>query len=194
MAKLDPVVKKETLFIAWATMICNLIVQVVFLLCQEWDVSVLLGGVIGWLLCVFNFFLMSHDIQLAIETGDETQAKTKIRSSYTFRTLLQLAVVVLALVVDCIHWIPVVTSIFFPRIVISIRQLVERLLGKTESTEAHTAPAADISEEPEDESEDGFEKIVRHFGARTAPDYSPKSTGSPSESSDTDHNEEESNS
>lgn len=190
MAKLDPVVKKETVFIAWSSLLCSLLVQLVFLLCREWDISVLWGGILGWLLCVSNFFLMSRDIQLAVETGDESQAKLKIRSSYTWRTLLMLAAVIVSLIVNCIHWIPVVASVFFPRIVISIRQIVERLFGKKEPEIPLSAAPTQESHEP-DEQEDGFEKILRHFGDKITPDYTAASRDGESADAPSSHDKQE---
>ena len=55
-------------------------------------------------------------MQKAIETGDQSRATGIIRLSYLWRTLFMLGVLVLSLVVDAIHWIPVVASFFYIRI------------------------------------------------------------------------------
>ena len=124
--KLDPVVKRETAFIAAASLVCAAAVQLGFLLFGKWDMPVLLGGIIGWAMAVLNFFIMSLDVQRAVECGDEVQAKMKMRASYTWRMFAMLAVMVVSFVVDAIHWLPVVASVFYPRIVITVRQLWQR--------------------------------------------------------------------
>ena len=68
--KLDPVVKKEVRFMAAASFVCAALVQIGFVLFHRWDVTVLLGGVLGFLMCVLNFFLMSIGVQRAVADPD----------------------------------------------------------------------------------------------------------------------------
>jgi hypothetical protein len=172
MTKLDPIVKKETGFIAWSSLCCTVVVQLIFLAFREWDLSVLLGGAVGWVVCVLNFFFMSLVVQQAVASGDESRAKLMIQSSYTWRTLAILGVIVVSLVTDFLHWVPVVASVFFPRIVISVRQGITKLCGKTQDEPAPTVPVQ--SYEEEEAEADGFERIVSHFGRKITPDYSEK--------------------
>lgn len=166
--KLDPVVKRETAYIAASSFVCAAVIQLVFFLLGEWDLSVALGGVVGWILAVGNFFLMSLDVQRAVECGDENQAKLKMRASYTWRMMAMLAGMVVSFIVDAIHWVPVVASVFYPRIVITVRQLWQKYVLKIpEETPAASAPA-----QWEEDEEDGFEKAVGQFAKKINTDYS----------------------
>jgi|GEM_PF-457968 len=170
--KLDPAVKKESLFIALTTLAGGAVVQLVFLLIGRWNLSVLLGGVIGWAAAAANFFFMSVTVQRAVASGDEARAKQMMSLSYTVRTLGLLGVVALSLIVDAIHWIPVVAAVFLPRAAILVRQLTQK---KEETPAAPSSPAA--APEEEEEEEDGFEKFVGHFAGRINTDYGPAPSG-----------------
>jgi len=168
--KLDPVVKRETAFIAMSSLFCAALIQGGFFLFGKWDLSVLWGGVIGWVLTVGNFFLMSLDVQKAVESDDPQKAQMKMRASYTWRMMAMLAVMVVSFVVDGIHWLPVVASVFYPRIVITVRQLWQKFVLKIPEEVPETASAP--AEWDEEEEEDGFEKALGQFAKKINTDYS----------------------
>lgn len=171
MKKLDPVVRKESGFIALSSLICAALVQAAFLLFEKWDFSVALGGIIGWVLSAGNFFLMSVGVQSAVECADENQAQLKMRTSYTWRMVVILAVMVISFVVDAIHWVPVVASIFYPRVIITIRQLWQRYVRKMPEEEPAAAGAPAVPAEDDTDEEDGFEKALGHFARKIPTDY-----------------------
>ena len=72
--------------------------------------------------------------------------------------------------------VPVVAAILYPRLVITARQMWERSHAKGESAPA--APSAPIPEE-EEETEDGFEKMVGHFAKKIPTDYNVKPDAAP---------------
>ena len=76
-SKVDPIVKKETLWICACVLVGSMLMQAVFLLLQRWDVTVLLGNLLGAALAVGNFFLMSLDVQKAVESDDPQKAQMK---------------------------------------------------------------------------------------------------------------------
>lgn len=165
---LDPAVRRESAFAAIASLIGTVAVQLIFVAVGLWDLSVLWGGLIGLAVSTLNFFLMSLTMQKAIETGDQSRATGIIRLSYLWRTLFMLGVLVLSLVVDAIHWIPVVASFFYIRIAITARQL----LAKKKDPEPASPPAPAVQDEDEGEEEtDELEKLVEHFGRRAKVDY-----------------------
>lgn len=175
--KIDPVVKRESGFIAWSTLLCALLLQAVFLALGKWDVSVAAGGAVGWVLAGTNFFIMSLDVQRVVESSDDAnKAQMRMKLSYMWRMLVILAVVVAALLLPQIHWIPVAAAILYPRLVITARQMWERSHAKGESAPA--APSAPIPEE-EEETEDGFEKMVGHFAKKIPTDYNVKPDAAP---------------
>jgi len=178
--RIDPVVKKETGFILWSSFVCAALIQGVFWLLGRWDFSVLFGGLIGWIMAGLNFFLMSLDVQRAVSEEDPSRAQLKMRASYTWRTVLMLAVMVVSLLVDQIHWVPVFASFFYPRIVITLRQLWERYILK-KTYEEEIRASTPISEEEEEEKEDGFERAIGHFARKIHTDYT---TAAPAAESD----------
>lgn len=175
--KIDPVVKRESCFIALSTLVCALLLQAVFFLLGKWDVSVAAGGAVGWIVAGANFFLMSVGVQRAVESAeDPNKAQMRLKLSYTWRMLVILAVVVAALLLPQIHWIPVVAAILYPRIVITARQIWERSHGEKEP-DAPAAPPEPLPEE--EETEDGFEKMIGHFARKIPTDYSAKPEDAP---------------
>ncbi len=168
--KLDPVVKKEVRFMAVGAFVCAALVQIGFLLFRRWDLSVALGGVIGWAMTVLNFFLMSLGVQRAVADPDSQHAQLVMKASYTRRSLLLLAVMVISFIVDGIHWVPVVAAAFYPPIVIFARQFfVKYVLKKQdEPVPVSTEPVPD---EDGEEEEDEFEKVIGRFAGRIDTDY-----------------------
>ncbi len=164
--KLDPVVKKENLYMILGSAVCTLIVQLVFWAVNRWDITVLFGGLWGFFITVLNFFIMTVAIQKAMATGDEAQAKMKLQASYTVRMLLLVGLMIVGVAVPFMHWVPVLVSVFFPRIIITVRGAVTsvRNRGKEE-----TLPPSAVPYDDEDgEKEDGFERMVGHFGKKAA--------------------------
>ena len=146
--------------------VCTVAVQLVFLAVGMWDKTVLFGGLWGFFITVLNFFIMTVAIQKAMASGDEQQAKMKLQASYTGRMLLLVALMVVGIVVPFMHWAPVLISVFFPRVVITVRGLISsvRNRGKEETVSS----AEPYDDEEDEEKEDGFEKMVGRFGAKAA--------------------------
>ena len=187
--KLDPEVLDENRKMAVGCLCCSLAMAVGFLVARRFDLSVLFGIVIGFLLAVGNFFFMSVGITRALATGDEVTAKAKMRSSYIVRTIVMLAVMALSLAVDWIHWLPVLASVFYPRIVLTARSLwswykaKKNPLPPASEEDAPESAEADLSDPdavparslPADDYEDGedspdeFEKFVSHFSKGPVP-------------------------
>lgn len=174
--KLDPVVRRETAFMAVSVLICTALMQLGFFLCGRWNISVLLGGIVGWIMSVGNFFLMSVNVQKAVECGDVQQAQLKMRASYTWRMTAMLGIMICTFILDSIHWLPVAAAVFYPRIIITVRQFWRKYVLKI----SEDVPASAVREIPEDEdeSEDAFEKALGHF----APHVNTDSSASPSDS------------
>ena len=54
---MDPAVKKETGYITVWVLLLSLLMEAVFLIIRQWDLSVLFGNLGGAVLAVLNFFL-----------------------------------------------------------------------------------------------------------------------------------------
>ncbi len=201
--KLDPEVLEENRKMAVGILCCSLLMAVGFVIARRFDLSVLLGLIVGFLLAAGNFFFMSVGITRALATGDEAAAKAKMRSSYIVRTIVMLAVMALSLAVDHIHWLPVLASVFYPRIVLTARNLwswyraKKHPLPPEESPETlpdpdaapDAVPARSLpadEEEDEEDRPDEFEKFVSHFSKGPLPGKEPKNDGSPAPAASAD--------
>ena len=122
--KLDREVVHEIKKMAVGCAVCSAIVAAIFAVIGKFDHTVLIGAVVGWLLSFGNFFFMSLGVIKALATGDESTAKLKMHTSYIARTVVMLAVMAVSIIVSFIHWVPVVVSVFYPRIVITAVGLV----------------------------------------------------------------------
>lgn len=187
--QLDPVVKKELRFIALAALICSVLVQVGFWLVSlwveavSWDYTVALGGVLGYILAVFNFFLMCLAVQRSVSDPDPRHAQLAMKASYTRRMLMILAVLIVSFVVDAIHWLPVAAAVFYPTVSIFVRQFWTRYVLKR--TEEEPAATETVPVEDEEETEDEFEKAISRFAGKIDTDYL---KNDPEESGNTEKN------
>ena len=92
------IVWKETGIVAAGVLICTAVMIGVFALLGKFDTSVLLGGAVGALLAVGNFFFMAVGIILAADKAQKQEVnagKLLARNSYLIR-LLVLAVLLFA--------------------------------------------------------------------------------------------------
>lgn len=169
--KTDPVIIKETCFMAIGALICASFVQTGFLIAQRWDYTVLIGGAVGWVLTVLNFFLMSRAVVRAVGDPDPHHAQLVMKVSYMGRTFLMLGVMVVSFLVPLIHWLPVVAAAFYPSVVIFVRQFwTKYVLKQPEEMPAVSGTPAEAYDGGED-GEDGFEKMVGRFARKMDTDY-----------------------
>lgn len=163
--KLDPIVKKENVYMIIGSAVCTVVVQLVFWAAGYYDYTVLIGGLWGFLITVLNFFIMTLAIQRAVLLNDEQQAKLRIQASYTKRMLLLIALMIVGVVVPFMHWAPVLLSVFYPRAVITVRGAVMALKNRGKEVPTSTATSYDDEDE---EKEDGLERMAGFFGAKAA--------------------------
>ena len=124
MAKVDAIVKKETVYIALGTLILGALTQAVFLIIQKWNYTVLLGNILSWGLGVLNFFLMGLTVQNALQKEDK-EAKKLMKTSQIYRQMLIMLVVVVGIVIPKVFSIwTVIIPLVFPRIVITLRPFI----------------------------------------------------------------------
>lgn len=132
MKKVDPAILKETKYLAAWVGVLSLLMQAVFLVLRRWDYTVLTGNLLGGLAAVGNFFLMGLAVQKALGKG-EKEAKSAMKVSQAYRTLLVLVVLIVGVVLPCFNTWTVIIPIFFPRIGIAFRPLFDK--GGGESSE-----------------------------------------------------------
>ena len=139
MNKIDPIVRKETGYIALCVLAGSLLTQGVCLIAGWWSLPVLLGNLLGAVTAVGNFFAMGLTVQKALGQ-EKKQAMNTIRLSQGGRLLLQGAVLVLAAVLSFFNVYTTAIALLLPR----VGMLFRSLLGKTE-------PVAAKAVEDEDE-------------------------------------------
>lgn len=129
LKNVDATVKRETLYIAAAVGVMSMLMQAIFLIVRHWDYTVLLGNVLSAAAAVGNFFLMGITVQKALNK-DEKQASASMKLSQQLRLLMMLIVAALGAALECFNIIAVIIPLFFPRIAIALRPLLDGRKGK----------------------------------------------------------------
>lgn len=120
---IDPVVQKETRFIAAVVLILSGLMQIVFLVLGKWDYKVLLGTLWGMLLAVGNFFLMARTVEKAVSLNPE-DVKKKVQTSLQLRLAGLVLGCVIGGLVPFMNTFAVLVPQFFPRIGVAVRGLM----------------------------------------------------------------------
>ena len=123
MSKLDPTVRKETLYISAWVLILSAVMQALFLMLGKWNVGVLFGNLLSGIGACLNFLLMGITVQKALEK-DSDDAKTTMKFSHTLRLFMQFAIGAAGVIF--FNPIAAVVPLFFPRIAVSFRPLMDK--------------------------------------------------------------------
>ena len=123
--RIDPAVKKETLYILGTSILLSVVMELVFWLAGHMDYTVPLGNLLGVGISVLNFFLMGLTIQKSIGL-DEKAASDKLKLSQMLRMLMVIALAAVGVGLPCFHALAVVIPLFFPRIAIAFRPLLDK--------------------------------------------------------------------
>ncbi|MBE6626754.1 MAG: hypothetical protein E7628_06200 [Ruminococcaceae bacterium] len=164
--KLEKEVKQNIYKIAVGSLLCSIAVVLVFLAFGRLDYTVFIGTAVGYLYAVGNFFFMCVGITNALALGDENAAKMRMRSSYMARTAVMVAVIAASLLIDWINPIPVLISVFYPKIIITVIDMWNTFVlkkGKDETVNYEPVP------DDEEEETDEFEKFVGRFSKGPVP-------------------------
>lgn len=115
-------VLKETLYIAAGEAVCVAAMIGIFALLGQYSREVLLGGIVGGLVAVANFFFMAVGVTLAADKAEKQEVnagKALVSSSYAIRLVLMAVVLfaaaksgycnVFALVIPLVFVRPVLT-------------------------------------------------------------------------------------
>ena len=125
MKKVDPVVIKETKYIAYFVLILSLVMQAIFLILRKWDITVLLGNLLSYVAVVLNFLMMGITVQNAV-TKDEKDARQALRASQSLRTFFLFAVAALGALLPVFNVWATLVPLFFPRIAVMLRPLFNK--------------------------------------------------------------------
>lgn len=122
MKKPGKIVTKETLYISIFEIIFSIVLQIVFILTNHWDYTVILGNILSAFLAVGNFFFMGVALEKAVSES-EKRARAIAKTSQTIRQLVLFVVAALGVVLPYFNNWAVLVPLFFPRIAISLRPL-----------------------------------------------------------------------
>lgn len=126
------IVFKETAVIAAGQAICTAIMTGVFALLGKFDLSVLLGGIVGTLIAVANFFFMSLFADIAAdkaEAQDVAGGQKLIQLSYMGRMLGLFLVLVLCAKCGIFNLLALVLPLAFNRPILTVSELFKKKGG-----------------------------------------------------------------
>lgn len=121
MKKIDPTVVRETWYIFVFTLVFSVFMEAIFLVIGKWDLTVLLGNILGAVAAVGNFLLLGLTVQSAV-LKEEKDARSLIKLSQTLRFFLLIAVAAVGYLVPVFNPVAVVIPLLFPRVAIALRQ------------------------------------------------------------------------
>ena len=134
MAKLDPVVRKETAYAATWVAALSLVMEAAFLILKRWSGAVLAGNLIGAGAAVGNYLLLGITVAKAAG-GPPEKVAMKVRSSMTARMLGQAVICAIAVGILKTNVYATILPLLFPRIGIAFRPMIDRKRGKTAETD-----------------------------------------------------------
>ncbi len=131
MLKIDSTVLKETKYIAAVVIILSAVMQAVFLILGKWDYTVLTGNLLGGIAAIGNFLLMGISIQKSLGMSQEDAAR-RMKLSQRLRLLMLLVIAVIGVALKCFNTVAVLAALFFPRIGVAFRPILDRRGNKGE--------------------------------------------------------------
>ena len=123
---------RETAVVAAGQALCTAAMMAVFALVGKFDVSVLLGGIVGALIATANFFIMSLFVNLAAdkaEAQDVAGGQKLIQLSYMGRMAGLLLVLVLCAKSGIFHVLALAIPLVFTRPVLTVAEIFKKKGG-----------------------------------------------------------------
>lgn len=126
--KIDPTVRRETLFIAACVAALTALMELVFLVLGHWDITVLWGGLLGAFAAILNFFLMGLTVQKAV--GKEPKDASRLmRASQSMRMLMLVCFCAVGAAVPAFHLLSTLIPLLFPRFGVMLRGFMLKKQG-----------------------------------------------------------------
>ena len=131
MAKLDPVVRKETGYVAVWVLALSLLLEAVFLLSGKWSPAVLLGNLAGGAAAVANYLLLGITVSRAVSRGEAgSRIALRVRSSRALRMLGMAGACALCIGVLKTNVYATLIPLLFPRVGLAFRPMIDRKRGR----------------------------------------------------------------
>ena len=117
---MDPAVRKQTGYIAVWVAVLSLIMEAVFLVLKQWDLSVLFGNLGGAAAAIGNFFLMAliatRAMNRGVETGKPEEAAARVKATTMTRLLGCVLLCVLLIAVFKTNVYATLIPMLFPQV------------------------------------------------------------------------------
>ena len=126
---MDPAVKKETGYITVWVLLLSLLMEAVFLIIRQWDLSVLFGNLGGAVLAVGNFFLLAYTVSRAVDKGKPEEAAQRVKATATLRLIGVGALSALFIGAFKTNVLATLIPLLFPRVAIAFRPILDRKRG-----------------------------------------------------------------
>ena len=126
---MDPAVNKETGYITVWVLLLSLLMEAVFLIIRQWDLSVLFGNLGGAVLAVGNFFLLAYTVSRAVDKGKPEEAAQRVKATATLRLIGVGALSALLIGVFKTNVFATLIPLLFPRVAIAFRPILDRKRG-----------------------------------------------------------------
>ena len=126
---MDPAVKKETGYVTVWVLLLSLLMEAVFLIIRQWDLSVLFGNLGGAVLAVVNFFLLAFVVSRAVDKGKPEEAAQRVKATATLRLIGVGALSALLIGVFKTNVFATLIPLLFPRVAIAFRPMLDRKRG-----------------------------------------------------------------
>ena len=127
---MDPAVKKETGYITVWVLLLSLLMEAVFLIIRQWDLSVLFGNLGGAVLAVLKFFRLAFTVSRAVDKGKPEEAAQRVKATATLRLIGVGALSALLIGVFKTNVFATLIPLLFPRAAIAFRPFIDRKRGK----------------------------------------------------------------
>ena len=133
LKNLAPAIRKETKRVGIFTFSGVIVMWIVFLILHAcmpekipFDYNVILGGLLGGFIAILNFFLMGITVQKVSAETNEDNARLRMKASYSRRTLLQMAWVIVAITAPCFQFAAGILPLLFPSFGIKLMGLIHK--------------------------------------------------------------------
>ena len=133
LKNLAPAIKKETKRVGIFTFSGVIVMWIVFLILHAcmpekipFDYTVILGGLLVGFMAILNFFLMGVTVQKVSAETNEDNARLRMKASYSRRTLLQMAWVIVAIAAPCFQFAAGILPLLFPSFGIKLMGLIHK--------------------------------------------------------------------
>ncbi len=126
--KLSGTLRKETSMVAIGSLICSVIMQLIFYWIGQWDKTVLYANLCTWLLTTLNFFAMGITVNCTIKMDDAKCAGRIVRVTQICR--LFLCCIILAVIIlffrTYFHVWALLIPLLFPQIILILHGILQK--------------------------------------------------------------------